>query len=269
MFSCLILRKEKILQELEAERLRRQNLIKEDLQKKYAELQRTGFPLRECIGFIADLGGSNEIAYHYELICEDWERDDPLHFDNSFDKHDLAGIDFLFAAINKASTEKILVFTAYLIAEILVRSKHRDFHTAACNRLVPILVSLTNTKDCVLRRKALIAVGWVGAVQEIGIFNERMLHDEDSLCRAWSASGLMQLSFNRLDTQTILPKVKDVFRQAIAAEKDLFACGVMIESAQSLFGKKWISSIAVENEDAVKIEKARKSAVRFLTKDEI
>ena len=74
---------EKILQELEAERLRRQNLTKEDLQKKYAELQRTGFPLSECIGFIADLGGSNELAYHYELICKDWERDDPLHLDNS------------------------------------------------------------------------------------------------------------------------------------------------------------------------------------------
>ena len=41
----------------------------------------------------------------------------------------------------------------------------------------------------------------------------------------------------------------------------------MIESAQSLFGKKWISAIAVENEDVVKIEKARKSAVRFLSKD--
>ena len=40
----------------------------------------------------------------------------------------------------------------------------------------------------------------------------------------------------------------------------------MIESAQSLFGKKWISSIAVENKDSVKIEKARKSAVRFLSK---
>ena len=258
---------EKILQELEAERLRRQNLTKEDLQKKYADLQRTGFPLSECIGFIADLGGSNQLAYHYELICKDWERDDPLHLDNSFDKHDLAGIDFLFAAINKASTEKIRVFTAYLIAEILVRSKHRDFHTAACNRLVPILVSLTNTKDCVLRRKVLIAVGWVGTAQEIGIFNDRMLHDEDSLCRAWSASGLWQLSCNRLHSQTILPEVKDVFRQAIAAEKDLFACGVMIESAQSLFGKKWISAIAVENEDVVKIEKARKSAVRFLSKD--
>lgn len=134
------------------------------------------------------------------------------------------------------------------------------------NRPVPILVSYTNTKDCVLRRKALIALGWVGTAQEIGIYTDRMLHDEDSLCRAWSTSGLMQLSLNRLHPQTILPKVKDIFRQAIAAEKDLFACGVMIESAQSLVAKKWISAIAVENEDAAKIEKARQSAVRFLSK---
>ena len=54
---------EKILQELEAERLRRQNLTKEDLQKKYAELQRAGFPLSECIGFIADLGGIDEGSF--------------------------------------------------------------------------------------------------------------------------------------------------------------------------------------------------------------
>lgn len=125
MFSCSILRKKKILQELEAERLRRQNLTKEDLQKKYAELQRAGFPLSECISFIADLGGSNQLAYHYELICKDWEQDDPLHLDNSFDKHDLTGIDFLFAAINKASTKKIRVFTAYLIKDAVKIEKAR------------------------------------------------------------------------------------------------------------------------------------------------
>ena len=52
----------------------------------------------------------------------------------------------------------------------------------------------------------------------------------------------------------------------IAAETDLHACGIMIEAAQILFGKKWISSSAVEDIDVEKIEKARKSAVRFLNK---
>ena len=38
----------------------------------------------------------------------------------------------------------------------------------------------------------------------------------------------------------------------------------MIESAQILFWEKWINSSAVENVDVEKIEKARKSVVRFL-----
>ena len=41
----------------------------------------------------------------------------------------------------------------------------------------------------------------------------------------------------------------------------------MIEAAQNLFGKKWISSSAVQNQDTEKIEKARKMAVRFLDKN--
>ena len=40
----------------------------------------------------------------------------------------------------------------------------------------------------------------------------------------------------------------------------------MIEAAQILFGKKWISSSAAQNQNEEKIEKARKSAIRFLNK---
>ena len=61
-------------------------------------------------------------------------------------------------------------------------------------------------------------------------------------------------------------KTKEVFVQAITEEKDLYACGIMIEVAQTLFGKKWISSTAIENMEPEKIEKARQSAIRFLSK---
>lgn len=40
----------------------------------------------------------------------------------------------------------------------------------------------------------------------------------------------------------------------------------MIEAAQILFGKRWISSSAVENIEFEKIEKARRAAVKFLSK---
>ena len=93
-----------------------------------------------------------------------------------------------------------------------------------------------------------------------------MLNDSDALCRAWSATSLMQMSFHRVDKEIICKKTKNVFSQAIEKEKDLYACGIMIEAAQILFCKKWISSSAVENIELEKIEKARKTAVRFLSK---
>lgn len=42
--------------------------------------------------------------------------------------------------------------------------------------------------------------------------------------------------------------------------------GDRIGAAQILFSKKWISSTAVENMEPEKIEKARQSAIRFLSK---
>lgn len=44
------------------------------------------------------------------------------------------------------------------------------------------------------------------------------------------------------------------------------ASGIIIEAAQTLFSKKWLSASALEAEDEVQIEKARRSAVRFLLK---
>ena len=76
----------------------------------------------------------------------------------------------------------------------------------------------------------------------------------------------MQMSFFGLNQDILREKTKSVFIKAIKDEKDLYACGIMIESAQTLFGKKWISASAVENIDIEKIEKARKSAIRFLSK---
>ena len=125
---------------------------------------------------------------------------------------------------------------------------------------------LLNTNDEILRRKIVIAFGWVGTSKEIDLLTQLMLKDSDALCRAWSATSLMQMSFHRVDKEIICKKTKNVFSQAIEKEKDLYACGIMIEAAQILFGKKWISSSAIENIEFEKIEKARKTAVRFLSK---
>lgn len=237
-----------------------------DLQKRYEELKKQNFPDGERIKFIVDLGASEEIELHYNLICKDRDEGTNLNLSGSFYKHDKEGLEFLFEVLNNEKDESLKVFTAYLMAETLSKLRHRDFYLEYCNRLIPFITSLIATKDTLLRQKIIIALGWIGSLDEIDILTKQMLEDKDSLCRAWSASSLMQMSFRGVDKELLQEKTKSCFASGIAAETDLYACGIMIEAAQVLFGKKWISSSAVEDVDIEKIEKARKSAVRFLNK---
>ena len=237
-----------------------------DLQKRYEELKKQNLPDGERIKFVADLGASEEIEYHYKLICTEWDEGTNLNLSGSFYKHDKEGLEFLFEVLDNEDDENIKAFIAYLIAETLSKLRHRDFYLEFCNRLIPVINSLIEIKDTLLRQNIIIALGWIGSSDEIDILTKQMLEDKDSLCRAWSASSLMQMSFHGIDKELLQEKTKSCFASAIAAETDLHACGIMIEAAQILFGKKWISSSAVEVVDAEKIEKARKSAVRFLNK---
>ena len=237
-----------------------------DLQKRYKELKKQNFPDGERIKFIVNLGASEEIELHYNLICKDRDEGTNLNLSGSFYKHDKEGMEFLLEVLDNEKDESLKAFTAYLIAETLSKLRQRDFYLEFCSRLIPVMTSLIDTKDALLRQKIIIALGWIGSLDEIDILIKQMSEDKDNLCRAWSASSLMQLSFHGVDKEAIQEKTKSCFVSAIAAETDLYACGIMIEAAQVLFGKKWISQSAVEDVDAEKIEKARKSAARFLNK---
>ena len=237
-----------------------------DLRKRYEELKKQNFPDGERIKFIADLGASEEIEYHYKLICKDRDEGTNLNLSGSFYKHDKEGLEYLFEVLDNEKDESIKVFTAYLMAETLSKLRHRDFYVEFCNKLIPVMNALIETKDDLLRQKIIIALGWIGSSDEIDILTKQMSEDKDSLCRAWSSSSLMQMSLHGVDKELLQEKTKSCFASVIAEETDLHACGIMIEAAQLLFGKKWISSSAVEDVDAEKIEKARKSAVRFLNK---
>ena len=237
-----------------------------DLEKEYLKLEKENFPDGKRIKFIANLGASDEIAYHYELICKEWQEGGQLNLESSFDRHGGAGLEFLFERLAKKSDQKLKIETICLIAQILSKSKHRDFYAAFCDSLVPQITSFLEVNDA-LRRKLIIALGWVGTLGQIEILISEMLGSKDSLCRAWAASSLMQMSFHRVSQEVLRAKTKAAFLQGISSEKELYTCAVMIEAAQNLFGKKWISSSAVQNQDSEKIEKARKMAVRFLGKN--
>lgn len=75
-----------------------------------------------------------------------------------------------------------------------------------------------------------------------------MLCDENDFCRVWSASSLMQM---------IELQEKIVFVKKITKEKDLYACGIIVEATQIIFSKKRTSSNAVGNKESAKIEKTK------------
>ena len=237
-----------------------------DLEKEYLKLEKENFQDGKRIKFIANLGASDEIAYHYELICKQWQEGKQLNLESSFDRHGDAGLEYLFERLAKESDQKIKIETIYLIAQILSKSKHRDFYAAFCDHLILHILSFANAENS-LRRKLIIALGWVGTLEQIEILISEIHGSKDSLCRAWAAASLMQMSFHRGSQEILRDKTKAAFLQGISSEKELYTCAVMIEAAQILFDKKWISSSAVQNKDSEKIEKARKMAVRFLGRD--
>jgi len=251
---------------LEKGQFGRQSLTKEELQKVYASLVEENFPDSKRIHFIADLGRSPELAFHFDLICKDWEEGTDLNFEASFDQHGQEGIAYLLEILDQEEAESQRVLIVYLLAKILSKVRHRDFYASSCKQVLPVLISLLPSSEASNRRKLIIALGWIGSISEIEILGQHLLTDQDTLCRAWSASSLMQLSFYQVEKEVLMEKMKDLFSEAITEEKDLQACALMIEAAQVLFGKKWIPTSAVEKLEIEKIEKARKSAIRFLKK---
>lgn len=251
---------------LEKGQFGRQSLTKEELQKVYASLVEENFPDSKRIHFIADLGRSPELAFHFDLICKDWEEGTDLNFEASFDQHGQEGIDYLLEILDQEEAESQRVLIVYLLAKILSKVRHRDFYASSCKQVLPVLISLLPSSEASNRRKLIIALGWIGSISEIEILGQHLLTDQDALCRAWSASSLMQLSFHQVEKEVLMEKMKDLFGEAITEEKDLQACALMIEAVQVLFGKKWIPTSAVEKLEIERIEKARKSAIRFLKK---
>ena len=251
----------------------------ENPEQTYEELEKENFPDGKRIRFIAELGASSNIEGHFRLICRTWKEEKNLRLESSFDRHGEEGIRFLLERLRQTEiTDALLqreeasedfreaVFTAYLLAEILSQGRHRSYYPSYSEELLPFLLRFSETEDDFLREKCLIALGWIAGEREIPFLTGKMVEDRNAYCRAWAASSLMQMSFHRVNGVILQEKTKKDFAKAIGEEKDLQASGIIIEAAQTLFSKKWLSTSALEAEDEMQIEMARRSAVRFLLK---
>ena len=247
------------------------------MRKSYRELTEEIKTDGGRLKLIAALGSSDDLAYHYTLISEDWASGGTLMLENSFDRHGEAGIVFLlerlraFGTASKTDASAAVgtgayTDTAYLAAKILSQLRHRDFYAARAKELAALLTARWEISDIELRRKQIIALGWIGSEAEVDVLIGTMQGDTDAFCRAWAAAALMQLSFHGVAADVLRERTKTAFAEAIQKEGDLRAAGIMLEAAQTLFGKKWISAAAAEAAESESIEKARKSALRFLGK---
>lgn len=257
-----------ILEENRRERERRLALTRRELELEYKELKRNGYDIGLLLTFQADMTGSKQIEYHYELVLEDWKRDkaDRLDMESSFARRRKEGRDFLFPLLDVKD-----VFESVHIAGLIAQSFYSPDTSEEPERekLVPYLVRYAALPSPELRRIAIIVLGWVYAPSqfqmELNCICDHLINDEDALCRAWSASALMQLSFHQAPLEPIKEQSLPVFRQSLQRETDDFAVGVAISSMKELWGLKLrLSDAAVERRDHEVIDKARKRTLKLV-----
>ncbi|WP_308685597.1 hypothetical protein [Stomatobaculum longum] len=66
-------------------------------------------------------------------------------------------------ATGSESVTRLYTDTAYLAAKILSQLKHRDFYAARAKELAALLTARWEISDIALRRKQIIALGWIGS----------------------------------------------------------------------------------------------------------
>ncbi|SFJ05288.1 hypothetical protein SAMN02910435_01267 [Ruminococcaceae bacterium D5] len=257
-----------ILEEAQRERERRAALTRQDLERSYHALQESGYDLGLCISFAADLAGSRQIEYHYELVVEDWKRarTKQLDLEHGFAKRRKEGRDFLFPRLDAGDAFES-VHAASLIAQSFYSWDQSEVPER--EKLAPYLIRYAGLPSPELRQIAIIAMGWVYAPchfqAELECLCTHLVSDEDVLCRAWSASAFMQIFFHDAPVEPIRERSLPAFRQSLQQEIDDFALGVAIESMKELWG--WnirLSQAAVERRDHEAIEKARKRALKLV-----
>ena len=216
------------------------------------------------------LARSPYLEYHYEFIYQDDEFSRTVW--KYFDKHYAKGIAFLLSQIMRESEPeiraRILMMLGRTVDQILTNPNIacEDDMVSAVVGLVAEYARCGTDRE---REKAAIVLGWIGRLPQAALLGRLMLEDNHEKVRAWAASSFRQMASRLPDADKEALKTTSLpyFAQALEQEKDVFATGVMVGSLGDLYGKKFaLSQGAIEAKDTERIEKSRKSALRFIAK---
>lgn len=210
------------------------------------------------------LAQSPYIEHHYGYIAGDEEFSSTVW--GYFEKHGANGVNLLLARIREEQDPEIRSKILSMLGKIV--DNHPDA-AAMAPTVVSLLCDFAQNGANPEREKATIALGWIGRLPQADLLGRLMVEDSFETVRTWAASSFMQMAA-RMDPGA-KEKLKELslpyFRKALEQETDIFAVGVMAASLGDLWGKKFgVSWSAVEARDVERIEKARKSALRFTKK---
>ena len=239
----------------------------EELRRECEELEKKGFPIPGVMDVGVRLGESDEIGLHFELYIEDDRRpfQKRWHPEDFFSFHREAGVRYLEQLLASEDRE-YAVCAAYLLAELLIKGRY-ERQAERLNGLDRALVLFAESEEPRCRRKALIALGWVGTEREIPTLERHLLTDADPLCRAWSASAFLQMS-GRIPAE-ILKKTAGALRACIERESDVFVRGVAVETIQDIWKVKFgLRSSVVEARDQKAVDRAVRRALEYLNREE-
>ena len=238
-----------------------------DFLKEYKRLKAIGFPISdETISFITALGKSNEIETHFDIYCMEMQcpkQERGFGIYEEFSEHGRAGGDYLLSRLE--DEESIAINAAYLLSSFREQNVCH-FNAAEQATILRALTRLAESKTAEIRRKSLIAIGWVGAVNEIELLNRHLLTDEDSLCRAWSVSSFLQMSMSkRIEADLLQSKTRDNLIKSLQSETNAFVKGVAVETIQTVWKTSFgLRASAVDALNVKAIEKAAAKALQFL-----
>ncbi len=219
------------------------------------------------VQFGFELTKSPYIDYHYSFIEMANPPDRGIWI--AFKKRGSEGAKYLLGKLSTEKDDKRIaesIFMLGLIANNL---------TADTEQLIPQISAkareLSVCGEDYTRDRAIIVLGWIGGAEDLPLLAKIIETDKNPKCRAWAATSLMQMYFRR-EQQGDAIKVFafPVLQKAILAETDYYALGCMITAVGEISGKSFrLTRAAVENVDVDKVEKAKKSAIRFLSKLEM
>ena len=239
-----------------------------DFLREYKLLKKQHFPIAETLRFGRALGESNDINVHFEIYCLDMQsppQERGLMIYESFSDHGRKGGDYLLTRLS--DDDNIASLAAYLLASWRVQ-RACQFSAEENTSILGALSRLSESNDPKVRRRSLIAIGWIGGEKEIPLLNTHLLTDSDALCRSWSASSFLQMAEGKLvECHALQQAIKDSLVRCLNEEKDVFVRGVIVLTIQTVWGTSFgLRQSAVDTRLEKAIERASAKALLFLAR---